>query len=233
MFGFGKKHDDGTWVAAPAEVLEANQSAWAITTGNPSIVGNTEIRWKLHLRVRPAGEAPFEVEMTASLPQLTHPRPGMMLAVRFDPADHSHIELDDDEGAQAQAALSGIVGRNPQLNTQTFGGSSIADLMQSALKDPNAFRAQMQEQAAAMQADAMRQQAEAMAAAQAAQAQAMAAAQAAQAQATQASSTPSASPAAPGPEDRIVALERLAGLRDRGILTDEEFAAEKARILGG
>ncbi|HEU5105831.1 MAG TPA: SHOCT domain-containing protein [Solirubrobacterales bacterium] len=32
---------------------------------------------------------------------------------------------------------------------------------------------------------------------------------------------------------RIERLERLGGLRDKGILTDEEFAAEKARLLGG
>ncbi|MFN8629803.1 MAG: hypothetical protein U0838_05600 [Chloroflexota bacterium] len=45
---------------------------------------------------------------------------------------------------------------------------SVADMMQSAMRDPNAFRAQMEQQAAAMQAEAMRQQAEVMAAAQAA-----------------------------------------------------------------
>ncbi len=28
-------------------------------------------------------------------------------------------------------------------------------------------------------------------------------------------------------------LERLASLHEKGILTDEEFAAEKARVLGG
>ncbi|MEZ5077315.1 MAG: SHOCT domain-containing protein [Solirubrobacterales bacterium] len=32
---------------------------------------------------------------------------------------------------------------------------------------------------------------------------------------------------------RLQRLERLASLRDKGILSDEEFAAEKARILGG
>ena len=34
-------------------------------------------------------------------------------------------------------------------------------------------------------------------------------------------------------ETRLGNLERLATLRDKGILTDEEFAAEKDRILGG
>lgn len=28
-------------------------------------------------------------------------------------------------------------------------------------------------------------------------------------------------------------LQRLAALREKGVLTDEEFAAEKARVLGG
>lgn len=33
--------------------------------------------------------------------------------------------------------------------------------------------------------------------------------------------------------DPLERLDRLAGLRDRGVLTDEEFAAEKAKILSG
>jgi hypothetical protein len=33
-------------------------------------------------------------------------------------------------------------------------------------------------------------------------------------------------------EARLARLERLASLRDKGVLTDEEFAAEKARLLG-
>jgi hypothetical protein len=37
---------------------------------------------------------------------------------------------------------------------------------------------------------------------------------------------------AAGGDPRVGEIERLAGLRDSGALTDEEFAAEKARILG-
>lgn len=37
---------------------------------------------------------------------------------------------------------------------------------------------------------------------------------------------------ATGPDDDVIAkLERLASLRDRGVLTDAEFAEQKARIL--
>ena len=46
---------------------------------------------------------------------------------------------------------------------------------------------------------------------------------------------PPAAPAAPagGGEDRVQQLKDLAALREQGVLSDEEFAAEKARILGG
>lgn len=39
-------------------------------------------------------------------------------------------------------------------------------------------------------------------------------------------------PAAPSGEDRIEQLKQLGALKEQGVLTDEEFAAEKARILG-
>jgi hypothetical protein len=42
---------------------------------------------------------------------------------------------------------------------------------------------------------------------------------------------PVAAPAAVSADDRIVQLERLGGLYSQGVLTSEEFAAEKARIL--
>ena len=43
---------------------------------------------------------------------------------------------------------------------------------------------------------------------------------------------PPPEPAGAG-ESRIEQLKDLAALRQQGILTEEEFAAEKARILGG
>ncbi len=55
---------------------------------------------------------------------------------------------------------------------------------------------------------------------------------------------PAPAPVAPAPpppaaapamamDDKLEALERLASLKDQGILTDEEFAAQKAKILAG
>jgi len=43
---------------------------------------------------------------------------------------------------------------------------------------------------------------------------------------------PAPAAAAPAP-DMIQQLKDLASLKDQGILTDEEFAAQKAKILGG
>jgi hypothetical protein len=47
---------------------------------------------------------------------------------------------------------------------------------------------------------------------------------------------PEASPEAPAPvgptPENIEQLKELAALRDQGILTEEEFAAQKAKILG-
>ncbi len=40
-------------------------------------------------------------------------------------------------------------------------------------------------------------------------------------------------PGPPGPNDLIDNLRRLGDLRDQGVLTEEEFAAQKARLLNG
>ncbi len=47
----------------------------------------------------------------------------------------------------------------------------------------------------------------------------------------QPSAPPPSAPAAP-PEDAITQLERLGALKAKGLLTEEEFAAQKAKILG-
>jgi hypothetical protein len=76
----------------------------------------------------------------------------------------------------------------------------------------------------AQQYEAQQQQAQIDAAA----AQAVAAQQAAAA-------PPAAAPAAPaaaGGTDIVAELQKLGALRDQGILTDDEFAAAKAKLLG-
>ena len=41
-----------------------------------------------------------------------------------------------------------------------------------------------------------------------------------------------AAPAAPAAADPIAQLKELAALHQQGVLTDEEFAAQKAKVLG-
>lgn len=43
---------------------------------------------------------------------------------------------------------------------------------------------------------------------------------------------PAAAPAAAGGDDMITKIKQLGELRDQGLLTDEEFAAQKAKLLG-
>ena len=68
----------------------------------------------------------------------------------------------------------------------------------------------------------------------AAQDQAAYDAQRAQAQPQQFVATPEPAPAPAGGmgSDQIAELKQLADLKDQGILTEEEFAAQKAKILG-
>ncbi len=47
-----------------------------------------------------------------------------------------------------------------------------------------------------------------------------------------AAAPPAAAPAAEPEVDAISEIERLGALKEKGLLTDEEFAAAKAKILG-
>ncbi len=50
---------------------------------------------------------------------------------------------------------------------------------------------------------------------------------------TEGSEAPTATLPADDEDTRLARLERLATLHEKGVLTDEELAAEKARVLGG
>jgi len=58
-------------------------------------------------------------------------------------------------------------------------------------------------------------------------------AQGAQAPPPAAAPPPPAASQAAASNDTVEQLTKLAALRDQGVLTDEEFAAQKAKILGG
>jgi multidrug resistance efflux pump len=54
----------------------------------------------------------------------------------------------------------------------------------------------------------------------------------AQMQAQQAAAAPAPAAAAPVVDDQMAQIERLATMHSQGLLTDEEFAAAKAKALG-
>jgi hypothetical protein len=189
-----------------AEVLEADRSRLSVTVGNPALVHNTEVVWSLRLRVYPEGEPPFETGVKARFPQLSAPRRGSSVAVLYDPADHSRVVVDQSEEGIVDAALGSALAGNPAVAGDPGLGDALGTLMRDAMADPLGFRQRMQEQAAAGINPL-----------------------------TGAASMPrppSSQPPAPASPDPIDQLTRLAELRDRGVLTDEEFQTQKRRILG-
>jgi membrane protease subunit (stomatin/prohibitin family) len=48
----------------------------------------------------------------------------------------------------------------------------------------------------------------------------------------EAAQQPAAAPAAESQVDAVAEIERLGALKDKGLLSEEEFAAAKAKILG-
>jgi hypothetical protein len=167
---------------ANATVLEVAEKGTAVTIGADNVVANTELALKVKLKVQPENEPEFEVEERFRFPQMAVPSAGSVVAVIYDPADHSKLMLDDSPEAQQQATLS------------------------SAGLDPNSI-AQMMNQAQQWQAQAGQMQSGQM---------------------------PGMAPAAPAQQqaDPVEQLEKLAALKEKGALTEAEFEAEKAKILG-
>ena len=207
---FGRRNLDKVGVRTFADVLHAEQSHIAVTIGQPNLIGNTQVRWSLRLRITPETEPPFEATVTTLMPQLTQPRPGTRLAVVYDPNDHRRVEVDSQPAAPSDQAIDTITAARPDLAAAQVMGMPMADLIRRAIADPNALRQEMIERSTEMQQ------------------QAMAAAQAAQAQAA----APPAQTADAQTSDPIDRLERLAALKDRGVITDDEFEEQKRKIVG-
>jgi len=94
-FGFGHRSGDRELAEhgrrAPAEVLSSEPTKRFESSYGTELNGRT---WILRLRVKPAGEPPFEVEVRPSLKALCMPRVGDRLGVVYDPGDHSRTAID-------------------------------------------------------------------------------------------------------------------------------------------
>jgi len=121
---------------------------------------------------------------------------------------------------RGRPGLMGTMARTAVVaGTATVVAGSVSQHGQQKAAQQQQAAAAQQQQAAAQQ-QAMIDQAAAQAAAQTA----------AQLQAQQPAAQPSAPPAA-APEDRMAKIKELGEIKAQGLLTEEEFAAEKARIL--
>jgi len=121
---------------------------------------------------------------------------------------------------RGRPGLMGTMARTAVVaGTATVVSGSVSRHSAQKAADQQQAAAYQQQQAAAQQ-QAMVDQAAAQAAAQTA----------AQLQAQQAATQPAAPPAA-APDDRMAKIKELGEMKSQGLLTEEEFAAEKARIL--
>jgi Short C-terminal domain len=209
--------------SAIATVLEAKQTHWAVGSGNPNLVANNNIVWKLKLRVAPDGEPAFEAATDEAFGQLECPSEGNKFPVLYDPSDHKKVMIDNSEAAQAGLLEQGINDRlQGQIDRARERGSErvadgLAQLKASGLlanydyKNP-AKATEQREQIKKMMLDAQ-------------------AAHGLPASNLIVGGQPvfGGQQGAPSTADE---LTKLAALRDRGVLTDAEFEAQKKKLLG-
>lgn len=197
-----------------ATVLESKQQ-WASSGGTNKVsgqAGSFTIHQKLKLRVEPEAQDPFEVTLKQVFNDAhgQHiPQEGWSVKVIYDPSDHSRVVIDLDE----MFVRPGVADRDAAVarHEQALAMS----------RDPEARAQRIQRmQAEAMASAGVSPDLLAMQQQMAAKFLAGRAAGAGQA---------AAGPTAPDVADQ---LGKLADLRDRGALTEDEFQQQKAKLLG-
>jgi hypothetical protein len=141
MLGFGKKHILAEGAQAMAVVTNVD---YAHVLGM-DIARNYNYKLNLTLMVRPDNDTPFEAHVEGYFSQFAQPSVGDQLWVRYDPADKSHVEVDEAkiasdnaaaESAVAAAAMSavpddlaanGILGRGALVDVQKTPVGSMVD----------------------------------------------------------------------------------------------------------
>jgi hypothetical protein len=207
---------------ALATVIEAHQTHYNETIGNAAIVSNTRILWKLVLRVEPDGEEPFEAKLDALFGQLSDPTVGGQYPVLYDPKDHGKVLIDHtEEGSRrfvyekakehTDAAVARMRERGQDDMADRLQAVYDAGLTSNWSRNSGELRQQIAERKAQI-------------------------AEIIGGQNVVIGGQPvPGGPAAGGAGNAAAtadALTKLADLRDRGALTDEEFEAQKRKLLG-
>ena len=206
---------------APATIVEAKKGRFALSSGGDAAqeVASAHINWKLKLSVTPDGEPAFDAEVKEGYGEMgLGPAIGSTVNVLYDPNDHSKVVIAHHTQEEVLEQLQGLQGglaqmreqmhasaqhRAAQARLEQLSGESAEQRRQEAVADPAGFAQRM-----FARADEVKS-------------------------AGGAGGAPVAGmpgfAAAPDPADEIA---KLADLRDRGALSDEEFQAQKKKILG-
>jgi hypothetical protein len=187
--------------SATATVVEIAERGMTVTNGSEGLVSATELILRTKLRVEPEGEPSFEVEQRFRYPQLSVPSVGSRVCVIFDPDDHDDIMIDRTKLPGLTLPGQGAAATGAPGTPAAAGMLDLGGLL-STVREAQA-------QGSGAVAEALR------------------ASFGANAVVVDASGA-GAAPDSPDPAAR---LEKLAKLREDGLLTDEEFAAQKARLL--
>jgi hypothetical protein len=166
---------------------------------------------RMWLDVYVDGWEPYRMKHHCMVKKTKHPGPGDVLPVMVDPDNKERIDiLWEDVKTVDQVMSDGQPGATPGSVTINMGEPQVIDLSGAAVTPGQPIDLS----AAGIPAGMEDQVREALEAAQQYMGQ-----------------MPGAE--APAADDRLERLERLARLRESGALSDAEFEAEKARLLGG
>ena len=206
MFGqrnhFTRKKLEEHGTSAPATVLEIADRGMTVTNGSEGFVGNTEVILKTRLRVEPPSRPAFEVHQKFRYPQMSIPSAGSRVTVLFDPDDHDKVMIDRD----ALPMIGGdVMAKIAAVSGGGARGATLGDILATAQAARSAHPGDSNAMAEAVRASLG-------------------------VPAAGVFSMPFGAAQSPE-EDRIENLERLVALRDKGALTPEEFAAQKAALL--
>jgi hypothetical protein len=204
-----KKLAESGGVRIQATVLTAKRGSTVSGSAMQMDIAQGSFTWKLTVKVEPPDQSPFEAKISARLQSGNSFFPGMRVGVVYDPNDHGKVAFDQGRNATVAGVAEELVDGHP-------GGdaASVESVLKDVMADPSSAASRGQDLAAAMGIDLstaqvhVRGQKDQPAVMQA-QAQTAAAAQ-----------------------DPVQLLAQLSQLHAQGEVTDAEFAAQKARLLG-
>jgi Short C-terminal domain len=213
------------------EILSSGLQARAVITrvDDTGMTINNNPRVKLTLQVQPEGAVPFEVTKKMTVSRLSIPAIGTSIWVRYDAADKTRVEIDqaktDEAGAtaapnQGVSALGTFPIAGATFTTTVDGGSAVIDArgvpglrdeLMKAVQDVQAGGNPNELRDAVMKAMS----------------------QGTAIDMPTGGTLPGAAPTPPATaEDPLDQLSKLNDLRKSGALTEAEFQAQKAKILG-